>query len=792
MKDKEVKLVVGGLLHDIGKIVFREGNDRRNHCQSGYDYLINEVGMTDKEVLNCVRFHHYKLLKDAMVLPDDLAYIVYIADNIAASADRRKSDSADSGFEITVPLQSVFNVLNGNHEEKYYLPGSLNPEGMINYPQDKKIPFDEKFYREIIQRITDNLQGFEWNSEHINSLMQVLEANLSFVPSSTAKDELTDISLYDHVKLTAGFSSCIYQYLQGKQENDYRAILFQKSREFYERKVFLLCSMDLSGIQQFIYTIASENALKTLRARSFYLEIMMEHVIDCLLDRLSLSRANLIYSGGGHCYLILPNTDSARKIFEEYLEQVNEWLTELFDISLYLAGGCVPCSSNDLQNLPAGSYSALYRELGSVISKQKLHKYSAETILKLNTRKVRDYSRECRVCKRLDSVNEDGVCQICSKMSGFSKNILYSEFFTILLAESGEEGLPLPGGYFLVADNAAQVRKRMVEDPYYVRTYAKNRMYTGKHIATPIWVGDYTTGQSFQEFAEQASGIDRIGILRADVDNLGQAFVSGFRDTENADRYMTLTRVAVLSRHLSLFFKVYIRQILEQGIFHMDKTTETRKRNATIIYSGGDDVFIFGAWNDIIEFSVDLKKAFQRYTQGTLTLSAGIGIYEPGYPISAIAEEVGEQEEQSKKLPGKDAVTLMEDGQWHWDERGKHRISDGTYRWNEFEKKVLEEKYRIFCEFLFESEQQERGMNFVYHLLQLIRNQKERINFARCVYFLARLEPKEDGEKQEKYRRFSNCIYEWIQSEEDCRQLKTAICVYAYARRKTEGKNDAD
>ena len=111
--------------------------------------------------------------------------------------------------------------------------------------------------------------------------------------------------------------------------------------------------------------------------------------------------------------------------------------------------------------------------------------------------------------------------------------------------------------------------------------------------------------------------------------------------------------------------------------------------------------------------------------EGTLTLSAGIGIYEPGYPISAIAEEVGEQEEQSKKLPGKDAVTLMEDGQWHWDERGKHRISDGTYRWNEFEKKVLEEKYRIFCEFLFESEQQERGMNFVYHLLQLIRNQKE-------------------------------------------------------------------
>ncbi len=168
----------------------------------------------------------------------------------------------------------------------------------------------------------------------------------------------------------------------------------------------------------------------------------------------------------------------------------------------------------------------------------------------------------------------------------------------------------------------------------------------------------------------------------------------------------------------------------------MDKTTETRKRNATIIYSGGDDVFIVGAWNDIIEFSVDLKKAFQRYTQGTLTLSAGIGIYEPGYPISAIAEEVGEQEEQSKKLPGKDAVTLMEDGQWHWDERGKHRISDGTYRWNEFEKKVLEEKYRIFCEFLFESEQQERGMNFVYHFAPISQESEGKDKFCKvCILF---------------------------------------------------------
>lgn len=43
--------------------------------------------------------------------------------------------------------------------------------------------------------------------------------------------------------------------------------------------------MDISGIQNFIYSIGDKGALKGLRARSFYLEIMMEHIIDELLEK---------------------------------------------------------------------------------------------------------------------------------------------------------------------------------------------------------------------------------------------------------------------------------------------------------------------------------------------------------------------------------------------------------------------------------------------------------------------------------------------------------------------------
>ena len=110
--------------------------------------------------------------------------------------------------------------------------------------------------------------------------------------------------------------------------------------------------MDISGIQSFIYTISSKNALKTLRARSFYLEIMMEHIIDFLLDRLQLSRANLLYSGGGHCYLLLANTTETVMQIQKFQEELKEWLLKQFQTDLFVAFGYVQCTGNAFRNVP--------------------------------------------------------------------------------------------------------------------------------------------------------------------------------------------------------------------------------------------------------------------------------------------------------------------------------------------------------------------------------------------------------------------------------------------------------
>ena len=43
------------------------------------------------------------------------------------------------------------------------------------------------------------------------------------------------------------------------------------------------------------------------------------------LERLSLSRASLLYQGGGHAYLLLPNTENIKTSLKSFKEELNQW-----------------------------------------------------------------------------------------------------------------------------------------------------------------------------------------------------------------------------------------------------------------------------------------------------------------------------------------------------------------------------------------------------------------------------------------------------------------------------------
>ena len=543
----------------------------------------------------------------------------------------------------------------------------------------------------------------------------------------------------------------------------------------------MIYSLDISGVQDFIYTITSKNALKSLRSRSFYLEIMLEHLVDEILDYVGLSRVNMIYSGGGHAYLILPNTNRTIEKIEKVEEDINNWFLEMFGISLFIAGGYCTSSANDLKNEPRGSYKAIFSEVSKSISNKKLRRYNATDIIKLNKDNIPDGERECSVCKRSDLLSEgsEKLCQVCESLIRFSASIIDEgkDFFSIVKERPNSNSLPLPNNKYLLAENKQELKKRMQNDPSYIRSYGKNNMYTGFHVTTKLWVGDYSKGNTFKDLAKASTGIERLGVLRADVDNLGQAFVSGFESEESGDKYVTLSRTATFSRKLSMFFKLHINEILENGQYYLSEDIKKGKRNATIVYSGGDDIFIIGSWDDIVGFAIDLYKSLKKYSQDTLTISAGIGLYHSNFPISVMAQQVAQLEECSKEMPNKNAITLFSE--------------DNCYTWDVLINKVLGEKFKLVKDFFDYTE--DRGKNLLYNILDLLRNKGKKINLARYAYLLARLEPDQKAEEEQKevYKRFRKSMYEWMQDNEDCRELITAIYIYVYLERDKEEEKDA-
>ena len=140
--------------------------------------------------------------------------------------------------------------------------------------------------------------------------------------------------------------------------------------ELRREPAFLLYTADFSRIQRFIYTVHTEGALRSLRSRSFFLELLMEHYMDELLDGCGLTRTNIIYSGGGHCYLLLPNTAAVQQTLADWNRAFNGWLNEQFGVQLFLANGWTPCSANDLCNVPAEAspYKATPRQIERVVA----------------------------------------------------------------------------------------------------------------------------------------------------------------------------------------------------------------------------------------------------------------------------------------------------------------------------------------------------------------------------------------------------------------------------------------
>ena len=87
------------------------------------------------------------------------------------------------------------------------------------------------------------------------------------------------------------------------------------------------------------------------------------------------------------------------------------------------------------------------------------------------------------------------------------------------------------------------------------------------------------------------------------------------------------------------------------------------------------------------------------------------------------------------------------------------------------------------------NEMQNRGNSFLYNVLDLLRNSDEKINVARLIYLLSRLEPEQKNStlaQQKIYKEFSEKIYNWSRDGEQRKYLICALMIYVYLTRNEE------
>lgn len=651
--------------------------------------------------------------------------------------------STGPGFS---PLLSVFTHLNGTH--------TIAPEDTGASPRERL----ESLGRQL------RLHPEPWTVPEIPQLLQLLEQTAGGLPCHDA----ADISLYDYQKITAAIASCVAGYLAGTGSPG--SCLEPK---FRDKKACMLYSADFSGIQKFLFTVATKGALPSLRSRSFFLELLMEHYIDELLSACGVSRVNLLYAGGGHCYILLPNLPQVSLAITAWNTRFNDWLAGQFGISLFLADGWTGCSGNELMNIPAENtpYAAMFRRVSAAIARRKLSRYTPNQLRMLNAEQTDAQGRECLICGRSDHLAGGGRCFWCNLFVELSAKVLDCPIYLVSSRKTGSD-FPLPGfdgtRYISLADEKA-ARVQIQDGGAMIRAYTKNQSFPWLPNAVKLSVGDYAFSRQMEELARNSGGITRLAVCRMDVDNLGHAFVAGFRTppgvrTQKPDEYLSIARTAAFSRQMSLFFKERIGSILRAP------KPDGRRLSVAIVYSGGDDVFLVGAWNDVIDAALRIESAFRGFCGGALTVSAGISLHDDHFPIRQAAAQSAELEDLAKQMPGKNALALFTPEEGH------------AYPWQEFQEKVLNEKLQLLRSF-FRADDQERGNAFLYQLLELLRSaEANRIQLARYAYLLARMEPREK-ERQETYRRFSSAMYRWALSPKDRQQLITAIYLYVYTER---------
>jgi len=462
---------------------------------------------------------------------------------------------------------------------------------------------------------------------------------------------------------------------------------------------FTLIGGDIPGIQDFVYTITSKGAAKGLRGRSFFLQLLGDAVVRRVLADLELCLCNVVYDAGGNFMVLGPEEEKAVKAVERIRRQVNARLVEAIQGETALVLEAMPVSPADL--FTPHRFKEVRDDFAQKVAQAKNRplKELTDDWATLFEPKGRGSALSCTVCRievdehnskpleRTGEVPEGDerprICYLCDSFARLARDIRHENLWMTVAEKPerlGTEAQPKDGWAELLARMSgfdyqfndeppktegtvlalnrpdflkaqahgfrllANVTPKTTQDDInYLRDEAR---WEEKDIPEKDDIRSFTL---LAHAAATAGAIERVGVLRMDVDNLGRVFSEGVPD-------LTLPKLSALSGALDLFFGGYLNVLVR----------DQAENDLYIIYAGGDDLFIVGAWHHLPDLAGAIRKEFKVFTgdHPDLSLSGGITLEGAKFPLYRAAERAGEAEARAKGHTrpddhGKDALCFL-------------------------------------------------------------------------------------------------------------------------------------
>ena len=721
LETMEQVVSLAGLLHDFGKFTNRSSNYVKNIKNKEYKtfkhsvlskeficFLEENNIIESSELLEnlkelVLKHHESENFSKANLSVKNIeneklqriGNIIASSDNYSASERRDEpvEDDKENIWWMKKPLNSIFETIslkNDVNEKKTsnfaYKLNTLNYEAIFSKELTNKTDKDsfrenseEELYKHICS-FFEEIKKIDSNSYDIffSQLYLLMEKYMWCIASDT-QINISDISLFDHLKSTSALALASYKY---HKENN---ILENGAQPSIETEQFKVLVGDVSGIQNFIYDgIKSEGAAKTLRGKSFFVKMISDAIALYIIKEFELSLANIILTAGGKFYILLQNTEDSMKKIEKIKEKLNDYLYKEFFGQLFVNIVTLEANGNEI----AKKFTKILEKGNRELNWQKDKRFFNQ----IRENPIFDVEYRDDGTTALDRLNE--------KFKEMGGKIPKAKFIGIRYNHKVDNNKT----FEVIENMSIQFFKSKEEinasgkNEKIDLVISLNNVEIVENYPTIVrFISNYAplkenrdSLKNFENISDSAIGNKKIAVYKADVDNLGMIFSIGLKKKKNVSEeelekieeseekdYRSISRISTLSRNMEYFFSYWMNSIFKKGKVEISLDDRIKKEielsDIYVLYSGGDDLVIIGPWDKIIYVSYFIRKNFEKFVtkNNEITLSGGIAVSHPKLRIINGIHNAGELEEKSKQtVKDKNALTLF----------------DRSFKWDEFEK----------------------------------------------------------------------------------------------------------